>query len=686
MGGALTHFFRSGHALLSSGHNRGCSDTTRKTIRVVFDALRANPKVTVHRLEGLLGQVPRSENILLIHNEEGYNLLQICVGINNLDMIRWCLSRNIDINRGCCSLPLHIACLKGYDDAVEFLLKHGARIDVEARMCWPGHHQQNCEERGKQSQLNHDRFNRGSDKLQCAIYYAIDGDQVDILELLAQQGEDHWLPWQQKRPLLHIACERGAWSCVKYLVSERSDEINQCYDEYYPIHQSILHDIKFLELLIQCGAETKVRTTTQSMTALHVLLLQGKKNAVDTLKTLKFLLEHGLRDLINEPDSLGNTPLHALIIRYTLEERRCGYNDDPQPWNKWDMLTLVRFLIQNGAKPSINQQRNSAIACVLRHVTDWEFRYDLLNMMLQEGGDPNNEGRDGTVPIMVCLIPLINNDPLHHYSHLMKVCYLNCVRILCKYGANPNCSSKSNLTPLHVLVFNGAENMTLGRHEDRKEAFEFIRNLFTLLLQHGLDPNVRFSSRRPHILISLMDMVQNARYPLDLTYVYDLTLTLIQYGANPNMETETDSQPDPFLTCSEMRGGSGRSRNTSTKRYSNQVLYNYVHLLINKPQLLAETENGEHHFVKLMELYYMCMRHCDLYPCLKILSTQLGINPQRHYQLIYTTIRDKFSAPRTLKQMCRVEIYNRIGQCPARYASKLPLPQVLREYVANFEP
>ena len=95
--------------------------------------------------------------------------------------------------------------------------------------------------------------------------------QVDILELLAQQGEDHWLPWQQKRPLLHIACERAAWNCVKYLVSERSDEINQCYDEYYPIHHAALHDIKFLELLIQCGAETTVRTSTQLMTALHVV-------------------------------------------------------------------------------------------------------------------------------------------------------------------------------------------------------------------------------------------------------------------------------------------------------------------------------------------------------------------------------------------------------------------------------
>ncbi len=115
MGGALSHFFQSGHALLSSSHNRQVSEQTRRNIRTVFDALRANPKMTATRLEGLLAPIPRSENVLQIHNEEGYNLLQKCVGINNIDMARWCLSRNVDINRGACSLPLHIACLKGYD-------------------------------------------------------------------------------------------------------------------------------------------------------------------------------------------------------------------------------------------------------------------------------------------------------------------------------------------------------------------------------------------------------------------------------------------------------------------------------------------------------------------------------------------------------------------------------------------
>ena len=178
---------------------------------------------------------------------------------------------------------------------------------------------------------------------------------------------------------------------------------------------------RFLELLIQCGAETTVRTSTQQMTALHVVLLQGKKTAEDTLQTAKLLMDHGLRDLINEADSLGNTPLHGLIVRYALEERRYGYHDDHQPWNKWDMLHIVRYLLQNGARPSINQTHNSALACVLRHITDWEFRYDLLHMLLQEGGDPNVEGRDGSVPLMVCLVPLINKDPLHHFNHTMKV-------------------------------------------------------------------------------------------------------------------------------------------------------------------------------------------------------------------------------------------------------------------------
>lgn len=89
------------------------------------------------------------------------------------------------------------------------------------------------------------------------------------------------------------------------------------------------------------------------------------------------------------------------------------------------LLCQARYLLKNGASPSINQAGNSALACVLRHVRDWEFRYEMLSMLLQEGGDPNIVGRDGSVPLMVCLVPLINKDPLQQFNHTMKV--LHCL-------------------------------------------------------------------------------------------------------------------------------------------------------------------------------------------------------------------------------------------------------------------
>ncbi|KAG5882329.1 hypothetical protein JTB14_037614 [Gonioctena quinquepunctata] len=499
MGGQVSQAFQSGSALLTNGHGHKVSDSTRQKVQTIFDALRANPRIGVQRLEGLLQQIPKNENILSIHDEAGYNLLQKCVGANNVELVRWLLARHsaADVNRFPCSLPLHIACLKGHDECVELLVKHGAKSDVEARMCWPGPHSSNCEERGKYSSViqqeetcieRDSRERIPSSKLQSAIYYALDGDQVNILTLLAQRGEDPWNGiFRARKPLLHSACERGAWKCTEFLIKERSDEIHVIKDEYYPIHYAVLHDSKFLELLIDQGADTTVRTCTQQMTLLHVVLLVAHKTAEDTISTIRLLLEHGCKELINTPDSLGNTPLHALIVRYALEEAQYGYDK----WNKWDVLHLVRYLIQCGARQSINHTGNSAVACVLRHVRDWDVCYELLNMLLNEGGDPNMVGRDGSVPLMVCLVPLINKDPLHHFTHSMKVCYLNCIRILLKNGANPNCSYRANLTPLHVLVFTVSENITLNCDIQKELNFEFIKNLLILLLTHGLDPNER---------------------------------------------------------------------------------------------------------------------------------------------------------------------------------------------------
>lgn len=59
MGGQVSQVFQSGSALLSNGHGHKVSDSTRQKVQTIFDALRANPRVGVQRLEGLLQQIPK---------------------------------------------------------------------------------------------------------------------------------------------------------------------------------------------------------------------------------------------------------------------------------------------------------------------------------------------------------------------------------------------------------------------------------------------------------------------------------------------------------------------------------------------------------------------------------------------------------------------------------------------------
>uniref|UniRef100_A0A8W7PXK2 SOCS box domain-containing protein n=1 Tax=Anopheles coluzzii TaxID=1518534 RepID=A0A8W7PXK2_ANOCL len=625
MGGSVSQVFRSGSALLSNRDGHKVSETTVEKVNTIFDALRANPKISIQRLEPLLLQIPKYENILAIHDETGYNLLQKSVGLNHVELARWLLQRHRpDVNRSSCSLPLHIACLKGYEECVELLLKHGARIDTEARMCFPGAHSHNCEESGKYKNQGDDVrvCERPNTKLQNAVCYAIDGDQINVLNILAQKMEEPWMPFRVRKPLLHIACERGAWKCVQHLVQTRSDEINLIKDEYYPIHQAVLHDGRFLELLIQHGAITTVRTCTQQMTLLHV-------------------------------------------------------------------------------------------------------------------------------------VPLINKDPLHHFTHSMKVCYLNCIRILLQNGANPNCSYRSNLTPLHVLIFTVSENFTLNCDIQKRANFDFIKNILLLLLQYGLDCNITSQ----HILQSVIDMIVNVRTCPDILCVYELLLLLIQYGIDPNISLSNKLMANgasssnssiifvnDFINFGGIRGaapggavdatasgsasstggpsnggpggvvvtggaggggggassaangngggpggsGSGGPSNGNENLRSsfrnnarNYLLFYYIMLITRKEFILLDREQT---YQRIIYLFYYSMKHEPLFNCLKTLHNLLIAQvPHRSIDNLRHLIITLYKKPRSLKQLCRVCIYNSLDKKLAPNIARLNLPGPLKEYVMNFD-
>ena len=71
-------------------------------------------------------------------------------------------------------------------------------------------------------------------------------------------------------------------------------------------------------------------------------------------------------------------------------------------------------------------------------------------------------------------------------SSFGQVFYLNCVRLLCKHGAHTNCSSRSNLTPLHVLVFTASENIALNREEEKSQVIIFLFFILRSIIFYSL--------------------------------------------------------------------------------------------------------------------------------------------------------------------------------------------------------
>jgi hypothetical protein len=56
MGISVSQVFRSGSALLS---NREATESTVTNIEMIFEILRANPKISIQRLETVLIQIPK---------------------------------------------------------------------------------------------------------------------------------------------------------------------------------------------------------------------------------------------------------------------------------------------------------------------------------------------------------------------------------------------------------------------------------------------------------------------------------------------------------------------------------------------------------------------------------------------------------------------------------------------------
>lgn len=280
----------------------------------------------------------------------------------------------------------------------------------------------------------------------------------------------------------------------------------------------------------------------------------------------------------------------------------------------------------------------------------------------------------------------------------MQVFYLNCIRILLQHGANPNCSYRSNLTPLHVLIFTVSENFTVSVNCDiqKRANFDFIKNILLLLLQHGLDCNLNSQQ----ILQSIMEMVQNVRtVSTDILCIYELTLTILQYGADPNVILNSKQVSGSMAAVSEaLASGSNQMRhlaapvnesandsmrNSFRNNARNYILFYYIMLITRKEFILT---NPERNYTKIIFLFYYTMRHDVLYSCLKSLHNLFIVQvPNKSTEHLVNLISQLCRKPRSLKEICRVTIYESLNRKLANNINRLNMPLPIKDYVLNFE-
>lgn len=259
------------------------------------------------------------------------------------------------------------------------------------------------------------------------------------------------------------------------------------------------------------------------------------------------------------------------------------------------------------------------------------------------------------------------------------------------------------MTPLHVLIFTVSENFTLNCDIQKRANFDFIKNILLLLLQHGLDCN--YTSQ--HILKSIVEMVHNVRTCPDILCVYELTLILIQYGAEPNINlcgtksaatgncivgdivTNPGDQTIRSLPTTS-NGIADQDSRSNTENFRNSfrssrsyLLFYYITLTTKKEFLLTDPELT---YVKIIYLLYYSMQHEPLYNCMKSLhNLYIAQVPNKSTENLITLITSLYKKPRTLKQMCRVIIYESLNKKLAQNINRLNLPGPLKDYVLNFD-
>lgn len=337
--------------------------------------------------------------------------------------------------------PLHFAANNGHKAIVELVLSHKARVNATERGGKTPLHL--AAEKGYRSVIEvllergaevNARDNNGASPL----HYAVGDGFRSVSELLLAKGANPNVSAKNvsaagrnmSGTALHVAADRGDQGLVELLLANKAEPNATNPTGVTPLDLAIVsRDVSLAGYLLAHGADVNQKNQNgnqQGWTALHYAVVQNQKEMVELLVQNKAdpnaAMETGSfggTSPLNPPETTGYTPLLMACAE--------GYSN------------IVASLLEAKADPNVETARgDNPILTTMRHVSA-PGRADILALLLEHGANPEVRSTEGG-----------RNTPLLMAAEWRDRRALD-VLLRCK--ADPKATSSYGFSVLHYLVY-----------------------------------------------------------------------------------------------------------------------------------------------------------------------------------------------------------------------------------------
>ncbi len=260
-----------------------------------------------------------------------------------------------------------------------------------------------------------------------AIYKAIDGNKLEMVECLLRWGVDPLYTGEGKMSPVELAFRRGNMDILKLLISNEKVASNINYPTNFGMSDDLLlkqildyGTVDVIPLLLKYGGELN-SYNLNGQTTLHEAIERGD------IQTASILIEYGA-DLNNSPRLTdGYLPLHVAC--------------DIWKWQENKTADILRLLLFAGAEPNIaeGKLKTTPLNILLKN-DKLDNILDCVGILLEYGAKTNIYDKDGKTPLLYAMSSSRSNK----YEIAKK---------LLDAGANPNLVDKNTgQSPMHMAI------------------------------------------------------------------------------------------------------------------------------------------------------------------------------------------------------------------------------------------